>query len=97
MEIIKTKEGNVLRVALIGRLDTVTSNEVAKSLEGESGFTDILFDFEKLEYLSSSGLRLLFTYRQKLGGKDHVIVEHVNPVVAEIFRVTGFEKQITLK
>ena len=47
MEIIKTKEGNVLRVALIGRLDTVTSNEVAKSLEEESGFADILFDFEK--------------------------------------------------
>ena len=97
MEIVKQKEGNILRVTLIGRLDTVTSVSVDASLKEESGFTDIVFDFEKLEYLSSSGLRLLFAYRQKLGGKDHVIVEHINPVVAEILRVTGFEKQITLR
>lgn len=97
MEISKNLEGNTLRVALEGRLDTNTSPILATSLEEEKDYTDVVFDFAKLEYLSSSGLRLLFTCRKNLGGKEHVIVENANEIVREIFRVTGFNNQITLK
>lgn len=97
MEIVKQMEGTTLRVALAGRLDTNTSPELSASLEQESGYTDIVFDFAKLEYLSSSGLRLLFTCRKNLGGGEHVVVENANDVVREIFRVTGFDRQVTLK
>lgn len=97
MEITKNMEGAVLHVALAGRLDTLTSNDLSAALEEESGFTDIIFDFAALEYLSSSGLRLLFTYQKKLGGKEHVIVRNANAVVREIFRVTGFARQVTLE
>ena len=97
MEITKNMEGAVLHVALAGRLDTLTSNDLGAALEEESGFTDIIFDFAALEYLSSSGLRLLFTYQKKLGGKEHVIVRNANAVVREIFRVTGFARQVTLE
>ena len=97
MEITKNKEGATLLVALKGRLDTNTSPELEASLEKEEGFTDVRFDFGELEYLSSSGLRLLFSCRKKLGGAQHVIVENANEVVREIFRVTGFDRQITLK
>ena len=97
MNIAKTKEGTLLKVALEGRLDTITSEELSASLAGEEGFDSILFDFEKLEYLSSSGLRLLFAYRKKLGGKDKVILTHVNPLITEILRVTGFDQQVTIQ
>ena len=97
MEITKNMEGTVLHVALAGRLDTLTSNDLSTALEEESGFTDIIFDFAALEYLSSSGLRLLFTYQKKLGGKEHVIVRNANAVVREIFRVTAFARQVTLE
>lgn len=97
MEIIKKKEGKILSVQLIGRLDTNTSPELSASLEEESGYEDIVFDFAKLDYLSSAGLRLLFSCRKSLGGAEHVIVENANEVVKEIFRVTGFGRQITLK
>ena len=96
MEIIKNKEGNKLVIALEGRLDTTTAPLLQASLEQESGYTDVEFDFAKLEYLSSSGLRLLFSCRKNLGGGEHVIVKNANEVIKEIFRVTGFEKQITL-
>lgn len=97
MEIIKKKEGKILSVQLIGRLDTNTSPELSASLEEESGYEDIVFDFAKLDYLSSAGLRLLFSCRKSLGGAEHVIVKNANEVVKEIFRVTGFGRQITLK
>lgn len=97
MEFTKSLEGATLTVTLKGRLDTVTSVELSAGLEGETGFTDIVFDFNALEYLSSSGLRLLFTYNRKLGGKEHVKVKGANAVVREIFRATGFDRQITLE
>lgn len=97
MEISKSKEGSVLNVVLVGRLDTNTAPTLGASLEEESGYTDVVFDFTKLDYLSSSGLRLLFTCRKNLGGPEHVIVKGANEVVREIFRVTGFDRQITLQ
>ena len=97
MEIVKNMEGTTLKVQLIGRLDTNTSPALDESLGQESGFTDVDFDFEKLDYLSSAGIRLLFTCRKKLGGAEHVVVRNANEVIREIFRVTGFERQITLK
>ena len=97
MEISKKLEGKTLNVALVGRLDTTTSPELADALEAISGYEDIVFDFTKLDYLSSSGLRLLFACRKKLGGPEHVVIENANEVVKEIFRVTGFGRQVTIK
>ena len=97
MEISKKTEGTTLCVTLVGRLDTNTSPELSDSLAQESGYQDIVFDFAKLDYLSSAGLRLLFSCRKALGGPEHVVIENANEVIKEIFRVTGFEKQVTLK
>ncbi len=97
MEIRKSLNENVLTVTLIGRLDTTTAPELEASLAQESGYAQVVFDFGALEYISSAGLRLLFSARKKLGGADKVIVTNVNDVVREIFRVTGFDRQITLK
>jgi len=97
MEYTTKLEGATLTVAIDGRLDTINSNALSDALSKESGFTDIVFDFANVQYLSSSGIRLLFSYRKSLGGKDHVIVKNANAVVMEIFRVTGFDKQITLQ
>ena len=97
MTIDKKLENAKLTLALSGRLDTNTSPALAESLEQESGYTDIVFDFAKLEYLSSAGIRLLFTCRKKLGGAEHIVIKNCNEVIREIFRVTGFERQITIK
>lgn len=97
MEIEKKLEGGTLLVALTGRLDTNSSPILDASIGEETGYTDVVFDFAKLEYISSSGLRLLFSCRKNLGGKEHVIVRNANDIVREIFRVTGFGNQITLE
>ena len=97
MEIEKKLEGGTLLVTLAGRLDTNSSPDLDAAIAAESGYTDIVFDFAKLEYISSSGLRLLFSCRKNLGGKEHVVVKNANDIVREIFRVTGFGNQITLE
>ena len=86
------KNGNTLTVRPEGRLDTnrtpLLDNELKPHLEGVS---HIVMDFSKLEYVSSSGLRLLLWLEQKteeLGGEVQVI--NANENVLKIFETAGF-------
>ncbi len=60
MTIRQTKNENALTVALEGRLDTTTAPELEATLQSSiEGVTDLTFDLEKLDYISSAGLRVL--------------------------------------
>ncbi|MCQ2400682.1 MAG: STAS domain-containing protein [Lachnospiraceae bacterium] len=97
MEIIKTKEGSNLKVAVEGRLDTVTAPQLEKELRDNlDGIKELDFDFEKLQYISSAGLRVLLS-AQKIMNKQGVMkVFHVNSDVLEVFDVTGFVDILTI-
>ena len=85
MEINKNQEGSKLSIALVGRLDTVTSPQLQEVLDSSlNGITDLLFDFAKLDYISSAGLRVLLTTNKKM------VIRNVNDVVQEVFDMTGF-------
>ena len=91
MTINKLKNGTKLTIAVEGRLDTTTSpaleTEIKSSLEG---VTELIFDFEKLEYISSSGLRVLLAAQKEMNKRGNMKVIHPNEIVLEIFDVTGF-------
>ena len=60
MTIQKDLNGSALHVALEGRLDTTTAPQLEAELKASmDGITELDLDFEKLEYLSSAGLRVL--------------------------------------
>ena len=60
LTINKTIENGSAVFALEGRLDTVTAPELEKELkESLDGIAELTLDFEKLEYISSAGLRVL--------------------------------------
>lgn len=94
MEIKKTIDGNTVRIDLTGRLDTITSGQLNEELEtiffqNEAG--DLLFDFSQLDYISSSGLRVLLSAQKKinvLGTKMKII--GANDTIKEVFEATGF-------
>lgn len=91
MTINKLKNGAKLTIAVEGRLDTTTSpaleTEIKSSLEG---VTELIFDFEKLEYISSSGLRVLLAAQKTMSKQGRMKVIRPNEIVLEIFDVTGF-------
>lgn len=92
MNIEKTENGTEVTLALSGRLDTVTAPQLEEKIqESLSGTEKLNLDFEKLEYLSSAGLRVLLTAHKammKSGGE--LEIRHVNEVIHEVFEVTGF-------
>ena len=60
MEIKIENTGDRIVVSLIGRLDTITVGELEQQvLPLLKAGTDMLFDCNGLEYISSSGLRLI--------------------------------------
>lgn len=97
MTINKNLEGTKLEILLEGRLDTTTAPmleaEVKQSLDG---ITELTFDFEKLEYISSAGLRILLAAQKKMSKQGSMVVKNVNEVIAEVFEVTGFSDILTI-
>jgi len=97
MTISKTLDGDKLIIAVEGRLDTLTAPDLEKEVSGSlDNVNELVFDFEKLEYISSAGLRVLLAIQQMMDGKP-VKVTNVSEVVQEVFEVTGFSDIITVE
>ncbi len=98
MTINKTQNGNELTIALEGRLDTTTSPELEAELKDSlDGVTALTFDFSKLEYISSAGLRVLLSAQKIMNRQGAMKLTHVGEVIMEIFEVTGFTDILTIE
>jgi len=77
---------------LDGELDTAAAIEVEKELQPlfESKGRDIVIECEKLEYIASSGLRILLGILKSAkaaGGK--VVLRNMNDDIKNVFQLTG--------
>lgn len=99
MDIIKSTNENITTLVLVGRLDTVTSGQLFNELGTVfgAGPVKLVFDFTKLEYISSAGLRVLLTAQKKVNtlGTEMEIIG-ANETVKEIFDITGFSGILTI-
>ncbi|MBQ3809206.1 MAG: STAS domain-containing protein [Kiritimatiellae bacterium] len=98
MNIDKKLEGTTLTVALEGRLDTTTSPELEDVLAASlDGVDALVFDFAKLDYLSSAGLRVLLSAQKRMNKQGSMKLVHVNDAVKEVFDITGFADFLTVE
>ena len=93
------KDGATLVVKPVGELDSATSPEFEAQLrERLTGAESIIVDFEKVEYISSAGLRVFLAteqYLERHGGEMKLI--HVNEHIMEIFDLVGFLDVVTVE
>ncbi len=98
LNINKTIEDKTLIVTLEGRLDTTTAPQLESELKSElAGVTTLVMDFEKLEYISSAGLRVLLSAEKVMNKQGEMKVIHVSDVINEIFEVTGFSDILNIE
>ena len=91
MTITKNQEADKLTVTLEGRLDTTTSPHLEGELRSAvNGITELTFDLENLDYISSAGLRVLLAAQKVMNRQGGMKVTNVKPEIMEIFDVTGF-------
>lgn len=93
------KHGDELVVALVGRLDTVTSVEFTNTLSKEEiKEAKVVIEAKDLEYISSAGLRALLALKKTLATSNKELeIHNLNPVCQEVFKVTGFNNILTVK
>ena len=98
MNIEQKKNGSALTLALEGRLDTTTAPELETELKNSlEGITDLKLDLEKLEYISSAGLRVLLSAQKTMNRQGIMKVKNANEMILEIFDVTGFSDILTIE
>ena len=91
-------EGDSVTLILAGRLDTATSAKAGADIERALATVPVISrltcDAGQLEYISSSGLRILLSLAKRY--KDFRITE-VQSLVYEVLDTTGFTKMMTVE
>ncbi|MBR3004990.1 MAG: STAS domain-containing protein [Lachnospiraceae bacterium] len=91
MNIEKILNDTELTIALDGRLDANTADEleteIVNSLEG---ITSLIIDLDKLEYVSSAGLRVFLLTYKKMVKQGEMKMINANDDVMSIFEMTEF-------
>jgi anti-anti-sigma factor len=93
MEIIETKKDQVTILELVGRLDTTNYNDLEKKIFDliDRKIIHILVDCSRLDYVSSSGLRILLMALKKISSsKGRFVLSNLQENIAEIFEISGF-------
>lgn len=94
MNLEKNVNGKNLTISLDGRLDTNTVQILEDEIANLDGIENIVFDFEKLDYISSSGLRCVLKCKKVV---DSTKVINCTPEVYEVFNVTGFSEMMEIE
>ena len=87
------QQGDTVTAILEGRLDTAAAPETEKEVQPIYELTGqtIVFDCSKLEYVSSSGLRIFLGVLKNAKPKgSRVSIIGLNPDLKNIFAMTGF-------
>ena len=98
MEITSKREEGKVTMEITGWLDTQTAPQLGEALSQlDDNVTSLVFDFSKLEYISSAGLRQVVTAYKKMAGKDGFKIINVSNEVYDVFRLTGFDQKIQIE
>ncbi|MBC8275184.1 MAG: STAS domain-containing protein [Chloroflexi bacterium] len=93
MEILEKKIGNVDLISIGGSLDAYSANDVESKLNSliDAGQVRLVVSLDKLEYMSSSGLRVLLATLKKVRKQQGDIrLACLKPNIKEVFDISGF-------
>lgn len=92
MEIIHSLIEDIPVLTVSGKIDAVTSKDLENALAGliDKNRSFLVIDMEKVEYLSSSGLRVLMASLNRLKKNEgDLLLAALQPFVKEVFSLTG--------
>lgn len=97
MKVERSLDGNTLTISVEGRLDLNSAPELEKKIELQDEVENLIFDFEKLEYISSAGLRVVLTLQDIMQNRGTMIIKNLNDDVKEVFEITGLSSELNIE
>ena len=90
MTVTTNLDGTRLTVTAEGKLGTTSAPELEKAVKNNiKGVTELVFDFEKVDYLASAGLRVLLSAAKVMDKQGHMKIIKVTEPVMDVFTFTG--------
>ena len=98
MTIEKSRIDDILTINLDGRLDTLTAPDLEKELKASlAGVRSLVFGFDRLEYISSAGLRVILSAQKIMNKQGSMVIRGANELVRSVFAVTGMDSIVTFE
>ena len=97
MTIKEIREGGALNLALEGRLDSSTVTQLQEYTADLNGVTDMIIDMDKLDYVSSAGLRVILKAQKVMQKQGSLKLTNVNSFIMEVLELTGFTDILTIE
>lgn len=98
MNLSKNQQGSALTISLEGRLDTTTAPILESEIHAlPAEINELVLDFEKLEYISSAGLRVLLMAQKTMNQQGKMTIHNVDDAIREVFDITGFSDILTVE
>ena len=97
MTISKKQDEKELVIFIEGRLDSTTAPALDMEVKALNGVESLVFDLEKLEYISSAGFRILLSAQKKMSEQGDMVVKNVRKDIYVLFEVSGFNEILTIK
>lgn len=90
MTVNAIKDGTKLTITAEGKLGTTSAPELEKALKDNiGGVNELVFDFAKLDYMASAGLRVLLSAGKVMKKQGSMKIINVTPPVMDVFTFTG--------
>lgn len=98
MTIDKKVEEGKLTVSIGGDLNTLAAPDFEAAVREHLDAVDaVLIDMKELNYIASSGLRVLLAIQKAMNEKDGSMeLCHVGEDIMEVFEITGFTGFLTI-
>lgn len=98
MIITENRDNGKLIMNIEGRLDTGTAPQLDAAIEAAiTGTSELVLNMEKLDYVSSAGLRVLLKAQKAMNKQGSMVIRNVNDTIMEVFDITGFVDILTIE
>lgn len=96
MAVEKITNGTEAVLKVSGWLDTQSAPELEQAVAGLDGSVEtLILDLEKLEYISSAGLRQIVAAHKKMNGK--LTLRNVQSDIMSVLTMAGFDKRLHIE
>lgn len=100
MELKLLEQDGVMILLVEGRVDTITATELEKKMSPlwSINSVQLVLDCAGMEYLCSSGLRVILTaHKQVTANEGRFVLRNITPEVRSVLDMTGISRIISIE
>ena len=97
MTTTKALDNETLTIQVEGEINSTNAVDLDQAITSSiKGVKTLILDFEKLDYISSAGLRVILFAQKTMNSQGSMCIANVNSDIMETFELTGFTDILTI-